>query len=289
MSAVSISSCLQRAPELREVSESGRLDTEVILAWVFNRDRTFLYTWPEKMLTSQELAHFNKAFDKRLQGMPVSYITGEREFWSLSLNTNSSTLIPRPDTEVLVEFLVDKIQVLNNSAKQERVHILDLGTGTGAIALALASEFQSINVDAVDYSYAAVRLAKENVNKLSLSNVSVWQSDWFSHVDKRYQFIVSNPPYIDVYDEHLTQGDVQFEPRSALVSEEEGLKDIRLIAENAINHLDKSGMLVVEHGWRQALAVRNILLAQGYSGVASGQDYGGNDRYSYGTWASGVA
>jgi release factor glutamine methyltransferase len=267
---------LARASELESVSDSARLDVELLLAECFQRDRTYLYTWPEKQLSDDQQTQFENLLARRLNGEPVAHILGEREFWSLPLEVNPSTLIPRPDTERLVEVVLDL-----SLGKQSRV--LDLGTGTGAIALALASEFPEWKITAVDQSVDAVELASRNRDKLGFSQVEVLQSNWFSAITgQQFDVIVSNPPYIDETDIHLQQGDVRFEPLSALVAPDQGLADIRHIAEQATRHLAASGWLVVEHGYQQAEAVQDIFRQHGFSQVKTEQDYGGNDRVTLG-------
>jgi release factor glutamine methyltransferase len=270
---------LARASELEPVSDSARLDVELLLAECFQRDRTYLYTWPEKQLSDEQQTHFESLFSRRLNGEPVAHILGEREFWSLPLEVNPSTLIPRPDTERLVEIVLDLSLGKQSSA-------LDLGTGTGAIALALASEYPDWKITAVDQSIDAVALAGRNREKLGFTQVEVLQSDWFSAIkDQQFDVIVSNPPYIDESDVHLKQGDVRFEPLSALVAPDQGLADIRHIAEQTRHYLAAGGWLLVEHGYQQAEAVQEIFTQCGFTQVKTEQDYGGNDRVTLGQLA----
>ncbi len=257
------------------VSDSARLDAEVLLAWVLGKDRTYLFTWPEKTLDADGQQRFEAVVVRRERGEPIAYILGEKEFWSLPLYSEPSTLIPRPDTEVLVE------QVLARLPESPQ-KILDLGTGTGAIALALASERNDCEVDAIDKVDKAVGLANKNARRLKIENVRVFKSDWFSAITQTYNVIVSNPPYIDVNDKHLKQGDVIFEPETALVAADNGLADIRYIAEKAKAFLLAGGMLVFEHGYEQREAVQLILGKAGYSGVTTEKDYHGQDRVTLG-------
>lgn len=275
---VSVAECLQRAIELQSVSDSARLDVELLLCRALNCERTTLFAWPEKQLSDVELNAFEALLQQRLQGRPVAHLLGEREFWSLSLQVNDSTLIPRPDTEVLVESVLD-LQ-LPGCAK-----VLDLGTGTGAIALALASEHPAWALSAVDVSAAAVALASRNRDNCGLCNVAVYQSDWFSQVrDTDFDVIVSNPPYIDAHDPHLSEGDVRFEPLSALVAADEGFSDLQTIAEQSRAFLNPGGWLLMEHGFEQAAELRQRLQLLGYKSVASRRDYGGNERVTWGRW-----
>ena len=259
-------------------SDSALLDAQVLLAFVLGKETIYLMTWPERELTAQQKSEFVKLIEKRMTGQPVAHLTGEREFWSLSLKVNDSTLIPRPDTEVLVEIALEK------ALEKERtnLHILDLGTGTGAIVLALASELPQATCLGVDASEEAVKLAIVNRDRLAFNNVQIKQSNWFDNVEGEFDIIVSNPPYIDENDQHLSQGDVRFEPLSALVANEQGLSDIRLICKNANMYLKKDGCLLFEHGFEQAKAVQKILADCAFVKIKSFQDYANNDRVTLG-------
>tara|TARA_B110000116_G_scaffold256247_1_gene255271 strand:- start:2335 stop:3153 length:819 start_codon:yes stop_codon:yes gene_type:complete len=271
--------------QLQDVSDSARLDVELLLAHVFDKDRSYFFSWPEKELTSTQLAIFEQFFARRLKGEPIAYILGEREFWSLSLQVNASTLIPRPDTELLVEMALELFS-------EQNIRVLDLGTGTGAIALALASEKPLWHLFALDQSQAACDLAESNRKMLGIDNVQVLQSNWFSALTaselsaKSFDLIVSNPPYIDKDDHHLSEGDVSFEPLSALVADDAGLADIKHITAAAIDFINPGGYLLFEHGYNQAAAVRNILMAAGFASVKSKKDLNGNDRATLGCWPS---
>lgn len=266
---------LQRAVELKH-SDSPRLDLEVLLCHLLGKSRAWLYTWPEHPLDDEQQVQFERLLERRIAGEPVAHLTGSREFWSLPLKVNRTTLIPRPDTEVLVETVLEL-------CSQERLSVLDLGTGTGAIALALASERPRWQVTAVDRMPAAVALAEENRQRLGFDNVAVLQSDWFAAVpQQRFDLIVSNPPYIDTQDPHLREGDVRFEPLSALVAEEHGLADIRRIGEDALDFLSDGALLAVEHGWEQGKAVRRIFTEAGYAEVETRLDYAGRERITLG-------
>ncbi|WP_346837168.1 peptide chain release factor N(5)-glutamine methyltransferase [Microbulbifer sp. SAOS-129_SWC] len=257
-------------------SDSPRLDAEVLLGHVLGRSRTWLFTWPEYQLNDAEQAQYDRLLARRAAGEPVAHLTGMREFWSLPLKVDASTLIPRPDTELLVELALQL-------CPQQALCALDLGTGTGAIALALASERPDWEILAADKSADAAALAEENRSALGLDNVRVIQSDWFAQIPPQaFQLIVSNPPYIDAADPHLEQGDVRFEPRSALVAEEAGLADIERIARGSRKYLASGGWLLVEHGWQQAEAVRRIFAAAGLKRVASHRDLSGWERVTLG-------
>jgi len=230
----------------------------------------------EQPLSDAELNRLNAALQRRASGEPLAYITGRWWFWDLELEVAPCTLIPRPDTELLVE---QALQL----ALPAKAAVLDLGTGTGAIALTLASQRPEWQVTAVDFSPDAVALAERNRSRLKLVNASVLQSDWYQAVAcKRFDLIISNPPYIDGDDPHLQQGDVRYEPLSALVAADDGLADIRLICAQAPAHLQPGGWLWLEHGHQQHEAVQQILTDAGFIAVQSRRDYGGNWRISGG-------
>jgi release factor glutamine methyltransferase len=274
--SVTISELLKRSDELTTVSDTSRLDTEVLLCHILDKNRTFLYTWPEQLLSTAQQHQFQVLFDRRLNGEPVAHLTGTREFWSLSLNVSSATLIPRPDTELLVELALGL-----SLAKQAAV--LDLGTGTGAIALALASEKPHWNICAVDVVAEAVALADGNRQQLGFDNVRIFYSHWFSELsDQTFDLVISNPPYISATDDHLQQGDVRFEPGSALVSDEAGLADLGTIISNANLHLNPEGWLILEHGCEQGDRVRQMMSQAGFGRVATHVDIAGLERATIG-------
>lgn len=279
-SSNSVKSLLANSEQtLKGHSDSAKLDCEILLSFVLSKPKTFLLTWPEHELNDEQLAKFEQLFARRLAGEPVAYLVGEKEFWSLSLKVAPSTLIPRPDTETLVELVL-------NHHTDDALALLDLGTGTGAIALALASEKPNWLITAVDFQLEAVELAKQNAQLNQLTHVNIFQSDWFSAIQPSdlFDVIVSNPPYIDEADPHLAQGDVRFEPLTALTAKDCGLADIRHIADVARKYLNKGGMLYLEHGYDQGIAVRNILSESGYTHVTTEQDLNGNDRISIGCY-----
>lgn len=265
-----IDDAIEWAKFLLVSSDSALLDAQILLAHVLEKETVYLMTWPERDISAEQKQAFESLVEQRINGVPVAYLTGTREFWSLPLKVNDSTLIPRPDTEVLVE------TALSYCKPQSR--ILDLGTGSGAIILALASERPKTNCFAVDFNKEAVKLAQENSDSLNINNVTFLQSDWFENVQGCFDVIVSNPPYIDENDKHLNEGDVRFEPSSALVAGECGLADIRLIAMQARGYLSDNGCLLIEHGFEQGESVREILLALEYDNVKTIKDYGDNER-----------
>ena len=259
-------------------SDTAQLDVELLLAAALGKPRSYLRTWPERELSSEQLQIFKAAVERRLQGEPVAYILGQQGFWSLDLEVAPHTLIPRPDTELLVETALELLP-------HNPIAALDLGTGTGAIALALATERPGWTVIGVDRVPEAVELAERNRLRLKLSNAGLRHSHWFSAVaDQRFTLIVSNPPYIRADDHHLNEGDVRFEPASALVSGQDGLDDIRLIIQHAPAHLMPGGWLLLEHGFDQAAAVRELLAAQGFNAIESRRDLGGHERISLGRY-----
>ena len=263
---------------LTPCSDSAKLDAQILLCLVLNKECSYLLTWPEKELSPQYIEQYLSLLARRFTGEPIAYITGVKEFWSLSLAVSTATLIPRPDTETLVELVLDVF------AEQSNINCLDLGTGTGAIALALAFENPSWKIDAVDFNIEAVNLAQQNAKNLNLPQVNIYQSDWFSAITtvKKFDLIVSNPPYIDSDDKNLNCGDVRFEPKSALVANEQGLADIKHIAKNAQLYLVDQGKLFFEHGFDQALPVQKILTDLGYKQVQTVKDLNNQDRI---TWA----
>ncbi|QFH71837.1 peptide chain release factor N(5)-glutamine methyltransferase [Enterobacter sp. E76] len=257
-------------------SESPRRDAEILLGLVTGKARTFILAFGETQLSEAQLAELDALLARRAAGEPVAYLTGVREFWSLPLLVSPATLIPRPDTECVVEQALARLPA-------EPCRILDLGTGTGAIALALATERPDCRVVAVDKVPDAVDLAQRNAARLNITNIDIRQSDWFSAVQgDRFQLIVSNPPYIDSEDEHLRQGDVRFEPLSALVAPDAGLADIDYLIREARAFLEPGGWLVLEHGWQQGEAVRALFHQAGFLAVETGLDYGGNERLTMG-------
>ncbi len=260
-------------------SDSAALDADCLLCAVLSCTRTYLRTWPEQELTPEQVEQAEQLAVRREQGEPVAYILGVREFWSLPLQVSPATLIPRPDTEALVEWALTLL-----SDKGQGQKALDLGTGTGAIALALKSEMPALSMWALEREPAALDLARRNAARLGFQ-VNFLASNWFAALNERnFQLIVSNPPYIDAADPHLSQGDVRFEPHTALVAEEDGLADIRQIIEQAPDYLAPGGWLLLEHGWQQAEAVRELLLARGFHAVITRQDLGGQERVSGGQW-----
>lgn len=268
---------LLRKATIAIAGESPRLDAELLLSHVTGLSRTSFRAWPERQVTATEARRFEALVQQRVSGHPVAHLLGEQEFWSLPLKVSASTLIPRPDTECLVEVALE-LPLADNA------RILDLGTGTGAIALALASERGGWQVLACDAVPSAVELAADNAQRLGLP-VTVVLSHWFDQLPPgRFDLIVSNPPYIARGDHHLNEGDVRFEPSSALVAGEDGLDDIRAIVESGPRWLNSNGWLMVEHGYDQGEAVRALFERAGLVAVETRRDYGNRDRLTLGQW-----
>lgn len=255
----------------------AKLEAQLLLQHVLQVNRAWLIAHENDTLSPNIQTEFEALLTRRLQGEPMAYILGEREFYGLVLQVTPATLIPRPDTETLVEAALDKIP------QNMDVHVLDLGTGSGAIALAIAKHRSQANVVAVDASPAALEVAKHNADRLNISNVQFVLSDWFSALeDQRFEIIVSNPPYIEADDPHLAQGDLRFEPPDALASGKDGLSDIRIIINQCLTHLKPQGWLMLEHGYNQAISVSELMSSAGLVDVATIKDLGGNDRVTIG-------
>ncbi len=235
-------------------SESARLDAEILLAHVLKRSRTWLRTWPDCNITRTKITTFNQLVAQRQNGIPVAYIVGQRDFWLHSFHVTPDVLIPRPETELLVE------QCLRIISQHKYHKMLELGTGSGAISISIGAEKPDIEITATDISPAALAIASKNATHAAVSNIHFIQSDWFLDIPKQpYHLIISNPPYVEQDDEHLTQGDVRFEPRLALTSGRDGLRDIRIITHQARQYLGSNSYLALEHGYNQANAVKRLL------------------------------
>ncbi len=260
-------------------SAEARAEAAILLAHVLGRTRSWLYAWPEFRPAAAAGARFAQLVEARRKGQPIAYLTGSRAFWSLQLAVSPAVLIPRPETELLVELALARL------ASDLPAEVADLGTGSGAIALALASERPAAHVLATDASADALAVARANAQDLGLANVDFAQGDWCGALaERRFDLIVSNPPYIEAADAHLGQGDLRFEPAAALASGADGLDAIRSIVAAAPRHLRPGAWLLLEHGWAQGPAVRELLLARGLAEVATAHDCGGQERVSFGRW-----
>jgi len=270
--------------DLQNISDSPALDSEVLLLYALNQfphnrsyNRAFLRTWPDYQLNADQQHLFDCCIAERIKGKPVAYITGNKEFWSLDLSVTPDTLIPRPDTEILVE------QALELIPRQANWKVLDLGTGSGAIALAIASERKNCQLFASDQSFTAIKVAKSNAQRLAISNCQFVNSSWLDAIAKNsFQLIVSNPPYIKADDPHLKQLELQHEPITALSSTENGLYDIQQIIKHAATHLIEPAYLLLEHGYDQAQQVKDLLLKHHYHIHSQIHDHSGIVRVSIG-------
>jgi release factor glutamine methyltransferase len=268
---------LRRAEDLPV--DTPRRDGEVLLAHCLGKDRAWLYTWPDVPVEDGERAHFERLLAARGEGVPVAYLTGHREFWSLDLAVNEHTLIPRPETETLVQWALAL-------ALPDAAAALDLGTGSGAIALALGSERSGWRITAVDNSESALAVAAENGRRAGLAGVRFRHSDWYRALTGEcFHLIVGNPPYVAPGDPHLREGDLRFEPASALVAAEGGLADLTAIIRGAVDHLHPGGWLLLEHGFDQGAAVRDLLRGAGFRAVSTRRDLAGRERASGGCHA----
>lgn len=264
-------------------NENARLEAELLLAHQLDCSRTRFVTWPEESVPASERDAFRRCVDKRCRGVPLAYITGECEFWSLPLSVSPQVLIPRQDTETLVEQAVEL-------PLPDDAGVLDMGTGCGAIALALASERYGWRITAIDISPAALAVARRNGQDLGRANVRFIESDGFDSMNGGlWHLIVSNPPYVAVNDEHLNRGDLRYEPRSALEAGPDGLAVIRRIVSQSPSHLRSAGWLLLEHGYDQAEDVVSLLGEAGFCGLFSRRDLTGRFRVSGGRWPGGNA
>lgn len=270
-----INTIIQATSILNTQSPTPRVDAEILLAQTLNVSRAYIYTHPEKEIQPNMQNAFQALLQARRDGMPIAYLTGQREFWSLPLHVSKATLIPRPETERLVETALDLL------AAEKPLKILDLGTGSGAIACALAQTRTSWHITGCDISLEALCIAKQNAEHLGLSNITFVHSNWFASIpEMSFDAILSNPPYLADHDVHLTEGDLRFEPKLALVSGPNGLESLQSIIEQSYNRLVPNGILLLEHGFQQRQAVAEQLSINGYQDIRCWQDYQGHDRVS---------
>lgn len=266
---------------LTEISDSPRLDAQLLLAHALDKPRSYLYAWPERVPEHHQTHYFNELLERRLAGEPVAYILKRREFWSLDLRITPAALIPRPETELLVELALKHIPL------EHSTRVADLGTGSGAIALAIASERPQTHIIATDNHQEALDLAAANAHRLALDNLEFRLGDWCTSLPhESFSVIVSNPPYLAVDDPHLNQGDLRFEPPKALTDGNNGLSAIKLIIRDAEQHLLPGGWLLLEHGHDQSESVRALLLKHGYTAITTHHDLAGIERVSMGQRAN---
>ncbi len=256
-------------------TDTARLDAEILLAHCLKKNRAYLFTWPEKIPDPQICDSFQALIAKRCDGIPLAYLTGEREFWSLTLKVTPDTLIPRPETELIVQLALDIL-------KRKKGPVLDLGTGSGAIAISIASEINSIDIDAADYSAAALAVAKENA-ALHNVNINFIESDWFENITRTdYQLVVSNPPYIAEHDPHLRRGGLQHEPIAALQAADSGMAAIKCITRASTAFCAPGAWLLIEHGHDQGLNTRKVLEQAGLNNIRTERDLESRDRVTLG-------
>jgi release factor glutamine methyltransferase len=270
------------ATYLKPYHDNAALEAELLLCHCLNKSRAYLRTWPERLLTPEEMERYHQLLQRRQQGEPFAYITGQKEFWDLHLRVSPAVLIPRPETEHLVELALEKIPPDANW------HIADLGTGSGAIGLAIAKQRPKCDVTATDRSSASLEVARHNARTNNIDNIRFAHSFWFDALaNERFQLIASNPPYVAKDDPHLQQGDLRHEPLTALSSGPEGLDDIKHIIAHAGAHLTAPGWLILEHGYQQGEAVPDLMKHYGFIDVQCHSDYAQRERVSAGRFVSG--
>lgn len=286
---ISIAQAIVTATQQLQFSETAKLDSEILLLKVLNKSasqlltKSWLLTWPEKLLSLEQWQQFKQYLELRSSGMPIAYIAGEKDFWTFKLKVTADTLIPRPETELLVECALDKIST------PDKMDILDLGTGSGAIALAIASERQHCRILATDNSQAALDIAQHNAHLLQLNNVKFLKSYWFEEfkaITQKFDIIVSNPPYIAENDPLLEANVRQYEPLQALISNDNGLQDIKQIIQNSLVYLKPQGWILFEHAYNQAEEVQRLLEIQGFSKINSIKDLNHQPRVTFAQWYS---
>lgn len=281
--ATTFSSAVEAAAsELAPISDSSRLDAEVLLAHLLGESRTFLRTWPDRTLSLTQLHSYCKLVAQRRNGCPIAYLTGTREFWSMDFNVNPAVLIPRPETELLVESALELYPI------DQQISVLDLGTGSGIVGIAIARERPQSQVLCTDISLEAIRIAQGNASKFSLNNICFIESDWFKLVTgQKFDLIVSNPPYIADNDPYLDGGDLLYEPKIALRSGPRGLDALRAIADQARARLKSGGFLLLEHGFDQGPSLERLLSAYGYQQISRRKDLQGHPRMTLSRWLDG--
>lgn len=268
----------QARAHLASTTETPDLDAELLLAYVLQKSRSYLFAWPDQVLTAAQLTQFKNTINRRGEGEPIAYIIGRKEFWSLPIQVTPDTLIPRPETELLVE------TVLKLASTRIECKVADVGTGSGAIALALAHERPTWHVVATDKSTAALAVARKNALQLQCLKIDFYQGDWCNALPYNdFDFIVSNPPYISEVEWETYAPGLKYEPQTALVSGSDGLQAIQLLIRTARSYLNTTGWLIIEHGFLQAESVRHLLKENGYHNVYSISDLAGHERVTVGS------
>ncbi|CAA9889578.1 N5-glutamine methyltransferase, modifies release factors RF-1 and RF-2 [Candidatus Methylobacter favarea] len=275
-----IQSALAKAAALlADSSDSAALDAEILLCRILDKDRSYLRAWPDRQLEPEHINHFWTLMQERQKGMPIAYITGNREFWSRDFHVTPDVLIPRPETELLVELSLKLIP------SDQCVRIIDLGTGSGIIAVTLALECPHAKISATDLSLSALSIAQLNAHSHHVTHIDFYHSDWLTGIpDAKFNLVISNPPYIAEDDSHLQKGDIRFEPQTALRASRQGLNEIQIIADTARNHLEPGGHLLVEHGYNQQQQVQAIFKQFNYDNIQTYKDLSGQPRVTYGQW-----
>lgn len=268
---------------LQHTSDSAMLDAEVLLSQVLSKPRSHLRARPEKKLSVLQQQQFLKLIEQRYHGVPIAYITGYKEFWSRNFKVGPDVLIPRADTELLVEL------GLKFLANKSAMKVIDLGTGCGIIAITLAVQRSDLTIIATDFSSQALTIAKQNAKAQQIKNIHFLQSNWFAKVAPiKFDLVISNPPYIATDDPHLIQGDLRFEPKTALIAKNKGLLELKTIIQQAKGYLKLGGMLLIEHGFEQQQTVQDFFKSQSYTQIKTHTDLASNPRATAGIWdASG--
>ena len=276
----------QCTDEFHQYSQSAALDARVLLSHCLSQPMSYVLSWPDRHIDVDIIDKLNRLKQRRLQGEPIAYIVGTREFWSLPFKVTSDVLIPRPETELLVEWALSSIDdSLNESSNG--IKLLELGTGSGAIAVALATENDRFHIVATDISEAALTVARDNAARNHCCNITFLCGSWFECLNETdFDIILSNPPYVEESDPHLSEGDLPFEPRSALIAEENGLADIQCLIKNAKFFLKSGGWLGIEHGYNQGRVVRNLMLKNGYQRMKTIEDLAGIERVTVCCWSA---
>ena len=273
---MNIGRVLAEARQVLVDSSTGRLDSEVLLEHVLAVSRAHLYANPEAEISTRQQDEFLQLLERRVQGEPIAYLVGHREFWSLQLKVTPDVLIPRTETELLVETALERIPL------DSKLRIADLGTGSGALALAIASERPYCEVHASDISSAALAVARENARVLGLQRIGFHEGSWAEPLSGKFNLIISNPPYIPQGDPHLQQGDIRFEPEAALVPGPDGMSAINRIAMESLPMLEHGGYLIIEHGFEQGQATRSLLKSLAYQSVETKRDLADLERVTMG-------
>ncbi|AWH90595.1 peptide chain release factor N(5)-glutamine methyltransferase [Buchnera aphidicola (Melanaphis sacchari)] len=272
---MNINKWLKKTVKILSHLDNPRYEAKLLLSYVVNRTYSSIILLEDIKLNLSEYHKLKSFIYRRSMGEPIAYITGKKEFWSLSFRVSYDTLIPRPDTEILIEKVLSKIDM-------DKKSILDLGTGCGAIALSLASICSNWKIFGVDKSHEAIKIAKINALELNIKNVTFFYSDWFSNIEKKFHVIISNPPYISMKEIKSLEKDIFFEPFFALFSKKNGLSDIAYIIKKSKKYLFYGGWLFIEHSWQQRLNVQNFLKSENFSNIESYKDYAGNYRVTIG-------